>query len=112
LLDRTNTRYPRHVEATAYFCVREALRNAAQHSGADHAHVELDGNDARLIVVVSDDGVGFDPDATSRGDGLTHMIDRADAAEGVLDISSRPGHGTTITLTLPTDVHALTEVAR
>jgi len=112
VLDSTSTRYPRHVEATAYFCVREALRNAAQHSGADHAHVELDGNDAGLTVVVSDDGVGFDPDATSRGDGLTHMIDRADAAEGVLGISSRLGHGTTITLTLPTDVRALTEAVR
>jgi len=101
VLDRTSTRYSREVEATAYFCVREALKNAAEHSGAEHAHVELDGDETHLSVVVSDNGVGFDPDTTPPGDGLTHMIDRADAAGGVLGIDSRPGHGTTITLTLP-----------
>ena len=101
VLDRTDTRYSRDIEATAFFCVREALRNAAQHSGAEHAHVELDGNATHLSAVVSDDGVGFDPDTTPPGDGLTHMIDRADAAGGVLGIDSQPGHGTTITLTLP-----------
>jgi signal transduction histidine kinase len=102
VLDRTDMRYSRDIEATAFFCVREALRNAAEHSGAEHAHVELGGDDTHLSVVVSDDGAGFDPHTTPLGDGLTHMIDRADAAGGVLDIDSQPGHGTTITLTLPT----------
>ena len=62
VLDRTGTRYTREVEATAYFCVREALRNAARTRGAEHAHVELDGQRRHLTVVVSDDGIGFDPD--------------------------------------------------
>jgi signal transduction histidine kinase len=102
VLDRTASRYSRDVEATAYFCVREALANAAQHSQAEHAHVELDGDEERLRVVVSDDGVGFDPETTPPRDGLTHMVDRVDAVGGTLDLSSRPGHGTTVTLTLPT----------
>lgn len=106
VLERTSMRYAQEIEATAYFCVREALKNAALHSGAEHAHVELDGDEGRLVVVVSDDGVGFDSDVTPLGDGLTHMIDRADAAGGVLDIASRPGHGTAITLTLPADALA------
>jgi signal transduction histidine kinase len=104
VLDRTTARYSRELEATAFFCVREALANAALHSSAGHAHVELDGDDAGLIVIVSDDGVGFDPDVTPQRDGLTHMVDRADAAGGALDIVSHPGHGTTITVTLPAQV--------
>ena len=104
VLDRTSTRYGREIEATAYFCVKEALTNAALHASAERAHVELDGSDTGLTVVVSDDGVGFDPDHTPSGDGLTHMFDRADAAGGVLDVASQPGHGTTITLTLPVSV--------
>ncbi len=101
VLDRTGTRYTREVEATAYFCVREALRNATTHAHAEHAHIELDGSTENLVVVVSDDGIGFDPEATRHGDGLTHMHDRADAAGGTLVVASQPGHGTTITLTLP-----------
>ena len=101
VLDRTDMRYSRDIEATAFFCVREALRNAAEHSGAEQAHVALDGDETHLSVVVSDNGVGFDLDTTPLGDGLTHMIDRADAAGGDLGIDSQPGHGTTITLTLP-----------
>jgi signal transduction histidine kinase len=101
VLDRTNMRYSREIEATAFFCVREALMNASLHANAGHAHVELDSEDAGLTVIVSDDGIGFDLDVTPQRDGLTHMYDRADAAGGVLDVDSHPGRGTTITLSLP-----------
>ena len=101
VLDRTTRRYSREIEATAFFCVREALMNAVLHADAEHAHVELDGGDTALTAVVADDGNGFDPEQRSQGDGLTHMNDRADAAGGTLVVASRPGHGTTITLELP-----------
>jgi signal transduction histidine kinase len=101
VLDRAGVRYSRDLEATAYFCIREALSNAALHSAARHAHVALDGDSRCLTATVSDDGVGFDPDVTPRGDGMTHMVDRADAAGGTLDVTSQPGHGTTVTLVLP-----------
>jgi signal transduction histidine kinase len=101
VLDRTTRRYSREIEATAFFCVREALMNAVLHADAEHAHVELDGSDTGLTVVVADDGNGFDPEARSQGDGLTHMNDRADAAGGTLIVASQPGHGTTIALELP-----------
>ena len=108
VLDRANARYPREVEATTYFCAVEALKNAAQHANAEHAHIELDGSDAALTVTVTDDGTGFNTDQTAWGDGLTHMFDRADACGGTLDVASRPGHGTTITLTLPVQFQAST----
>ena len=102
VLDRAQIRYPRELEATAYFCALEALRNAVKHANATHAHVELNGTAADLVVTVTDDGNGFDPDTVTHGDGLTHMADRVDATGGTLSIDSTPGHGTTITLNLPT----------
>jgi len=101
VLDRGITRYPRDVEATAYFCALEALHNAERHAQAGHAHIELDADVTNLTVTVTDDGTGFDPDLTTEGDGLIHMADRTDAAGGTLTIASQPRHGTTITLTLP-----------
>lgn len=102
VLDRTGVRYPRELEATAYFCALEALRNADKHANATQAHIELDSTDADLVVTITDDGNGFDPDQAGRGDGLTHMADRVDATGGNLTVTSAPGHGTTITLQLPT----------
>ncbi len=101
VLDRAGRRYPREVEATAYFCAVEALANAIRHARARHAHVELDGTDSRLTVTVTDDGDGFDAEETKHGSGLTHMTDRADSVGGTLTIASRPGHGTTVSLVLP-----------
>ena len=101
VLDRGTTRYPREVEATAYFCALEAVQNTVRHAGATHVHLQLDGTDHALTLSATDDGTGFAPDRTPRGAGLTHMVDRADAAGGTLSVDSRPGHGTTVTLVLP-----------
>jgi signal transduction histidine kinase len=104
VLDRVSRRYPREVEATAYFCAVEALNNAVRHARAGHAHIELDDTAGSLVVTVTDDGDGFDPECTHRGAGLEHMTDRSDAAGGTLTVASRPGHGTTITIALPVTI--------
>ena len=101
VLDRASGRYPREVEATAYFCAVEALHNAVRHAHARHAHVELDGTESTLTVTITDDGRGFDAASAVYGAGLTHMTDRADAAGGSLTVDSKPDHGTTIRLALP-----------
>ena len=111
VLDRTTGRYPREVEATAYFCAVEALQNAVRHARAGHAHIELDSADSTLTVIVTDDGDAFDADSTGSGSGLTHMTDRADSIGGTLTVASRAGHGSTITLTLPVPAGMLGELA-
>jgi signal transduction histidine kinase len=95
----TTPRLPAALETTAYFVVAEALTNAVKHSRAREVRldVELDGN--TLVVEVRDDGVGgADP---ARGTGLTGLVDRVDAAGGVLMIRSPAGEGTTLHATLP-----------
>jgi signal transduction histidine kinase len=94
-------RYPQDTEATAYFCVLEALQNIAKYANAQQAVVQLDESDGRLVFSVSDDGSGFDVDSTPRGAGLQNMTDRVEALGGSLDVESTPGEGTIVTGRIP-----------
>ncbi|MBV9338267.1 MAG: GAF domain-containing sensor histidine kinase [Solirubrobacterales bacterium] len=81
----------------------EALHNAVRHAHADHVIVRLAGSDRARMVEVTDDGIGFDPDAAelrSRHLGLTSMEERARELQGRLKIRSSPGHGTTVRIEL------------
>jgi signal transduction histidine kinase len=92
-------RLPAPVESTAYFVISEALTNAVKHARA--ARVTVGGRlvDRRLIVIVSDDGVGgADP---ARGTGLRGLVDRVSVMDGTLAIISPVGGPTTLRLELP-----------
>jgi signal transduction histidine kinase len=86
-------------ETTAYFIIAEALTNVVKHARASRATVEVAIETGRLSITVSDDGAGdADP---ARGTGLTGMLDRVEAGEGTLEITSPAGIGTTLRATLP-----------
>jgi signal transduction histidine kinase len=92
-------RLPEAVELAAYFVVAEALTNVAKYAAATHATVDVRRLNGRLVVRVSDDGVGgADPDL---GTGLRGLADRLAVIEGRLEIDSQPGKGTTITAKIP-----------
>jgi signal transduction histidine kinase len=92
-------RYPEAVELAAYYVVAEALTNVAKYAAASHATVDIARVNGKLVVQVSDDGVGgADPDG---GTGLRGLSDRLGVIEGRLDIESTPGKGTTITAKIP-----------
>jgi CheY-like chemotaxis protein len=84
-------------------CVRELLFNVLKHAGTDRASVTMtnDGQ-GKLEIVVHDDGVGCDPVAIreSRADkfGLFSIRERMEAIDGWMELESRPGAGTTVTL--------------
>jgi signal transduction histidine kinase len=67
--------------------------------------VEADGRaGGRTVLVVADDGVGFDPEARSiaaRRLGLVSMRERVEAAGGTFGILSAPGRGTTVRASVP-----------
>jgi signal transduction histidine kinase len=89
-------RYPMEVEAAIYFCVLEALQNVAKYAGASSAVVRLAEDNGHVTFAVTDDGAGFDVARAARGAGLTNMTDRLEALGGRLEVSSKPGAGTTI----------------
>lgn len=87
------------VENAAYFVVAEALTNAAKHSGAHQCTVSVAKVADRLHVQVIDDGRGGAH--PGKGHGLAGLSDRLTGVDGRLDVSSPPGHGTTIDAQLP-----------
>jgi two-component system sensor histidine kinase UhpB len=89
-------------QLVVYRVAQEALSNAARHSGADHITVRLRrSDDDGVELTVSDDGRGFAFDESEGGLGIGGMRERALLIGGELTIESRPGHGTTVRLTLP-----------
>ncbi len=89
------------IEVAAYFCIMEALTNAAKHSGATDVHITVRGT-PRLTFTVRDNGRGFDPESVSTG-GLLGMEARAAAAGGSIVLDTAPGRGTSLTGTFPLD---------
>jgi signal transduction histidine kinase len=79
---------------------REAVTNAARHSGVSQVRLALEGDGSRVRLRVSDRGRGFDPAATDGGFGLVFMRQRARAVGGELRISSAPGEGSEVEATM------------
>lgn len=80
---------------------REALSNVGRHAEATSCRVSLRHHDHTAVLEVDDDGRGFDPATTKRGDGLTNLEDRAAALGGKTSIGSVSAQGTTVRIELP-----------
>ncbi|MEU4226426.1 sensor histidine kinase [Nonomuraea sp. NPDC026600] len=90
---------PASVEAAAYFIVAETLTNAAKHSGATRVLVRLTRDGGRLLVEVTDDGIGGVNEAL--GTGVVGIRRRVAALDGTVLVSSPAGGPTAITVELP-----------
>jgi signal transduction histidine kinase len=82
--------------------VQEGLANVRRHSGARHASVRISQHAGRRRVTISDDGSGFEPEATAGGQGLRNIRERATSIGGAFRLSSLPGGGTSLEVTLRT----------
>jgi len=93
---------PAPLQERLYRIAQEALNNALKHSAGTSVAVRIHVNDERLELEVVDDGVGFDVDAVSDtgGLGLAMMRERAAELGGLVLISSAPGEGTTVKITV------------
>ena len=87
------------IEATVYFLVSEALTNVAKYARADAVSVDVAPEGCDLVVTITDDGVGGADPGT--GSGLRGLADRVHAIGGRLDVTSPPGHGTSLRAHLP-----------
>jgi signal transduction histidine kinase len=89
-------------EVAFYRVTQEALTNVAKHAHATRADVVLGMNDGQVVLVIEDDGIGFDAvetaTSTSNGFGLLGMRERAALAGASLQIETAPGRGTSIFL--------------
>jgi PAS domain S-box-containing protein len=88
-------------ETTLYRIAQEALTNVAKHSRAQSVDVILERRPDHVMLIVEDDGVGFDPaalGAARQGFGLLGMKERASLVGATLEIESAAGKGTTLLL--------------
>jgi signal transduction histidine kinase len=100
-------RFQPRVETTLYRVAQEALTNVARHARARHVAVLLERRRDRVVVIVEDDGQGFDP-ARVEGEGSAEqslgifgMRERAALVGGSLAIESQGGLGTTVFVEVP-----------
>jgi PAS domain S-box-containing protein len=92
-----------------YRIFQESLTNIGRHSQATDIAIGIEKPDGYVTFVIEDNGKGFDPQAVMNrepgqdGIGLVTMQERARLAGGRLEIKSRPGAGTRLTLTIPVE---------
>lgn len=84
-----------------YLIYKEAINNIAKYSQAKEVWIELDYNKGIISLRIRDNGVGFDVDAVSDGNGLINVRSRAAALKGNIEIVSVLGKGTDMLLQFP-----------
>jgi signal transduction histidine kinase len=98
-------RLPTAIETTLYRLVQEALTNAVKHAKASNVWIRAWREDFTQCCTIRDDGAGFKMSRAQgmprKGLGLVAMRERVSAIGGTLQIESRPGHGTEISIRLP-----------
>jgi PAS domain S-box-containing protein len=91
-------------EVAFYRVAQEALNNVAKHAQASRVDVMLEARDGMVVLLVEDDGKGFDildDQAIARRFGIVGMRERARLARATLEIESTPGVGTSVFLRCP-----------
>lgn len=88
-------------EAAVYFAISEAVSNAMKHGRASSVDIKLEQSRGKLLVIVADDGVGFDAGRPQLGMGLMNMRDRLETLGGTIQLDSRQGVGTRVTAEVP-----------
>lgn len=79
--------------------LQEAIHNAIKHASAQNIDVTVTEQRGDVLLQISDDGVGMEPNATHEGNGIDNMKKRAEVLDGKLNIRSENGKGTIIELT-------------
>jgi signal transduction histidine kinase len=114
LVEADESAVPPHVADQAYLVMREAVRNAVEHSGCGRVEVSIEVQGGRLRGRVEDDGTGFEPreapddprygqrgGALDEGVGLGSMRKRAELLGGRLSLDSGSGSGTVVEVWFP-----------
>jgi len=99
------------VKINLFRILQESLQNINKYAEAKHITVELKRENNSIILSISDDGKGFEVSAKRKGIGLQNMLSRANECDGVFDIKSKKEKGTSITISIPVEIHSLNTLA-
>ena len=93
-------RYAERLEVSVYRIAQELLNNALKHARATEIHMQLMELDKQLILIVEDNGKGFDS-GLAQGQGLYNIKSRLDIVKGVVNYEPGPETGMLATVTIP-----------
>jgi two-component system, NarL family, sensor histidine kinase NreB len=98
-------RFDMAIETAIYRAVQEALSNICKHAHASHSLINICTRHQKVFCTITDNGQGFNvlalDDKTCGGLGLRGIKERAEALGGTLQVRSRPGHQTALTVEIP-----------
>jgi signal transduction histidine kinase len=94
-------RYPEEIEVSAYRVIQELVNNVVKHSRATQVSIQIMENREKLVIIVEDNGVGFDPENQAGGIGLLNMRSRVNALDGELNFEPSPTSGTIAMARIP-----------
>jgi two-component system sensor histidine kinase DegS len=96
------------IQVAVYRIIQEVFNNIKKHSKAKHAEIKLDFGAEYLMLIITDDGIGFDVEETLKrvktkgaSYGLIGIFDRVNQLQGEIDIKSAKGKGTVYNVRLP-----------
>ncbi|WP_242502511.1 tetratricopeptide repeat-containing sensor histidine kinase [Flavobacterium anhuiense] len=89
------------VKINLYRIVQEALQNCNKYAKADIIKVEFKNENDNLVLIIEDDGIGFNTNKTKNGIGLINIEYRATECKGTVTIKSAKGEGTILTIKVP-----------
>jgi signal transduction histidine kinase len=105
-LDRAGEKLPEALRVTLFKCVQELLTNVVKYAHAKTVRLSMRAEHARLLLIVADDGMGFDTErleavGSAAGFGLFSIRERLRSFGGEMVVVSSEGKGTAVTLSLP-----------
>ncbi len=100
-LEEKKTPLSKYYKIHVYRAIQEILSNAVKHSSCTRINVQLLAYPNHILIIIEDNGKGFNPESEKKGMGLKNLNSRIALLNGKIDIDSQINHGTTITLEVP-----------
>lgn len=109
----TDSTVPEPLVTPIFRTVQELLNNVARHAKASNVFISMRSDASRIVLEISDDGVGFDPEdartgSITGGHGLSGLRERAAKTGGTFSLDSRRGCGTVVRVGWPLQQHGFT----
>ncbi len=98
---KMDERLASELEKALFRVCQELLNNSIKHGGCKNIFVQLIKHEDSVVLMVEDDGVGFDPNETHSGSGLKNIQSRVEVFSGRVEVDSSPNQGTVSTIEIP-----------
>jgi signal transduction histidine kinase len=94
-------RLKKEYELALYRITQELINNVLKHAEAKQVSLQIGLRDEKIILMIEDDGRGFDINTHKDGYGLHNLEARTRLMKGIMTIDSQPGKGTSVLIEIP-----------